>query len=1075
MTPLRAAEAVDRNEQFVQNVLPILQQRCFECHSHESKIKAGLALDSRAGWELGGDTGPAVRAGDPKASLLIQAIRYDDADLQMPPKGRLPENEIRVLESWVRDGAFDPRRALTTGKKGGIDFAEGAKRWAFQPVRRVEPPTTRNQAWPRTDLDRFVLAKLEAHSLAPAEDADRRVLIRRLWFALLGLPPSPEDVRKFLSDPRPDAVERLVDQALGSVHFGERWARHWMDVVHYSETHGLERDSLLPFAWRYRDYLVRAFNDDVPFDQMLREHVAGDLISPRWRNGINEAPIGTGFWRFVEFFQTPVDVKREEVAVIDSQIDTFSRGFQAMSMSCARCHDHKFDPIAEDDFYALYGILRSSRVAMHVLEPVSTFTRENSALERIKSGAPALLADHWNTQFDKWPQRLHDAAEFIAAHPAALEKERPVYDQLPVDPWRRAFALAVWAKKDVLFRTFLPLVKACDEDEFGTLWRQLAGEIGATDKTRPEAAQVFADFRNGMPAGWRVSGAGLPERTQDAGNFALASTGEQGVRAVRPAGYFSDTLSDRHGGMLRSPDFTIETDCISILAGGHQGARARLVIENFQGDSTLFAGINPTLEASNLQWFTWRMRDQWRGRRAYVELFTRDDRPYVEIAPLREVFEVTDGRSGFGVVEVVFHPGSWKPTLDLLPPAFWQGEVRSWREIGERLAAASRDALLAWKAGTASEPQLVLLCEVTSLGLLDSRFDRTTPALAELIERYRHLADRIPIATRAPGLRDDGNGLDSELFPRGNHLKPGRVVPRRYLQVLGSSVSTYHNAGSGRLALAHEVVDPSNPLTSRVMVNRVWHWLFSQGLVQSVDNFGQLGALPSNPELLDFLAAEWVNDGWSLKRLIRRMVLSRTWQLSSDPSVASLERDPGNQWLQRASLRRLEAEEIRDALLVVAGNFNPEVGGRPVRNHYRVSVDTSQPPSGPLDGHGRRSLYLEMRRNARSEFLRVFDQPSPAVTTGGRSLSNVPAQSLALLNDPFILEQARVWAERILRKESTDAGRFNRMFEEAFARPPDASDLARLQPLLLSASSPLEGWTAVAHVLFNHKEFLYLP
>jgi hypothetical protein len=248
------------------------------------------------------------------------------------PKGAFPRmNSVRWKRGWRR-GAIDPRRSVAEVKREGIDFAEGSKAWAFQPLRRVAPPRTKNRNWPRTDLDRFVLAKLESESLVPAKDAERRVLIRRLWFALLGLPPSPDEVREFLADRRPDAFERLVDRALDSVHFGERWARRWMDVVHYSETHGLERDSLLPFAWRYRDYLVRALNDDVSIDRFLREHIAGDLIEPRWRDGKNEALVATGFWRFVEFFQTPVDVKREEVAVIDSQIDTFSKGFQGLTV-----------------------------------------------------------------------------------------------------------------------------------------------------------------------------------------------------------------------------------------------------------------------------------------------------------------------------------------------------------------------------------------------------------------------------------------------------------------------------------------------------------------------------------------------------------------------------------------------------------------------------------------------------------------------------------------------------------------------------------------------------------------------
>lgn len=1060
---------------FHDEVLPILQQRCFECHSHGQKIKAGLALDSRAGWEIGGETGPAVITGNPDDSLLIAAIRYADADLQMPPKNRMPDHEIAVLEKWVRDGAYDPRTSLGGVGKTGINMVEGAKEWAFQPLKRSPVPQPRDARWARDEVDRFILAALESRELAPAKDADRQALIRRLWFALLGLPPSPEDVRAFLADERTDSFERLVDRALESDHFGERWARRWMDVIHYSETHGLERDSLLPFAWRYRDYLVRAFNTDVPYNRFVEEHVAGDLISPRWHEGKNEAVIGTAFWRFVEFFQTPVDVKREEIAVIDTQIDTLSKGFQAMTLSCARCHDHKFDPIADEDFYALYGILRSSRAATHILESADVFVRENVTLERIKSAVPSLIAPTVALQIEKWPQRLHDAAAFIGARPNVLEKERPLLEQLPVDPWRRAFALASWAKKNVLFAQFLPLVKTETEDEFRKTWEEIARTASSSVEPLPEGGRVYADFRTGFPAGWRVTGAGLSDEVQPAGNFALTAHGDQAVRAIRPAGYFSDTLSDRHGGMLRSPDFTIQDDCISVLAGGHQGARARLVIENFQGDSTLYAGINPTLEFSHLQWYTWRMRDQWKGRRAYIEFFTRDDRPYVEIGPIREKFEETDGRSGFGVVEVVFHPAAWQPRLKLLPDSFWQQQSASWQDVGRRLSTVSEEAFHAWRSGVASEQQLFLLSEVVALGLLETRLDRTSAAMAEVMERYRFYEARIPQATRVPGLRDDGNGLDSELFPRGNHLKPGPAIPRRYLEVLGSPAAAYQTAGSGRLSLATELVSPGNPLTARVMVNRVWHWLFGQGLVPTVDNFGKLGAKPSHPELLDFLAAEFVNDGWSVKRLVRRLVLSRTWRLSSDPSTEAQERDPGNFFLQHASVRRLEAEEIRDALLKVAGNLNPELGGAPIRNFYRVSVDTSQPPSGPLDGRGRRSLYLEMRRNCRSDFLQAFDQPSPAMTTGARTLSNVPAQSLALLNDPFVLHQARVWAERVVAEFPDRTQRLTRMYEEGLGRPPQTEEIFRLQSFFSADADEVVAWTSVAHILINQKEFLYIP
>lgn len=1063
-------------QRFEQTVLPVLQKRCFECHSHQGKIKGGLALDSRAGWTTGGDSGPALVAGHPEKSLLMTAIRYQDDDLQMPPKGRLPDGEVKILEDWIRQGAFDPRDSARVAKALGIDFTEGAKWWAWQRPRPVAAPAVRDPAWPRTDLDRFILAGLEAKGLRPAADADRITLIRRLSFALLGLPPTPAAAQAFASDSAPDALERCVDRMLASPHFGEHWARHWMDVVHYSETHGLERDALLPFAWRYRDYLIDAFNDDLPFDRLTQEHIAGDLLAPRWRDGKNQAPIGTAFWRFVEFFQTPVDVKREEVAVIDSQIDTLTKGFQALTVSCARCHDHKFDPIADEDFYALYGIVRSSRAATHVLEPPENFTRENAALEKIKADAPAILSEHWKSQFASWPKRLKTAADFIAAIPKLPERERPAIEQLPVDPWRRAFALTAWAKRRTVLGTLLPLVQACDESEFASTFEQLAREALDADPPVPDHVRSFADFRSGLAPGWRLSGAGLPTHSQPGGEIALATTGDGALRAVHPAGYFSDGLSDRHGGMLRSPDFVIDSDWISVLASGHNDARLRLVVENFQGDGDpLFLPVNVTLEYSLPQWHTWQMREQWKGRRAYIEIMTRDDRPYIEVAPVREKFESTDGRSSFGIVEVLFHSGSWKPRLSLLPETFWKGPVNSWEDIGQRLGDAVAAAVEAWRAGRATQEEWLLLQEATALGLLETRADRNAPALADLTERYRYREKRIPIATRAPGLRDDGDGLDSEVFPRGNHLRPGPAVPRRFLQVMGSQEPAYRRGGSGRLPLAEELASPENPLTARVMVNRVWHWLFSCGLVSSVDNFGKLGTRPTHPELLDHLATEFVKDGWSIKRLIRRIVLSRTWQLSSEPSAAALEVDPANQWLQHFSARRLDAEEIRDAMLAVAGNADPTIGGMPVRNHYRVSVDPTQAPSGPLDGHGRRSLYLEMRRNCRSDFLEVFDQPKPVVTTGARPLSNVPAQSLTLLNHPFVLNQARLWAERVTQEAGGAAARLDQLFLEAFCRLPTEEDRMRLGALLPAEDASAESWAAVAHVVFNHKEFLYIP
>ncbi len=1061
---------------FADKVRPLLEKRCFECHSHGKKIKGGLALDSRSGWKTGGDSGPALVPGKPDESLLIQSVRYEDKDLKMPPKNRLSAEEIAVLEEWVQRGAPDPRGDSIAAKDAGVDFEAGRKWWAFQPVHPLPPPPVQQIAWPKSPADHFVLAKLEANGLAPAANADRRTLIRRLKFALLGLPPTPAETQAFIDDADPHAGERLVDRYLAAPQFGEHWARHWMDVVHYGETHGSEEDALIPFAWRYRDYLVRAFNTDVPYDRFVREHLAGDLLpDPRWHEGRNESRIGPAFWRFVDFYHTPVDVKREEAVVIDQQIDTFGKTFQALTISCARCHDHKFDPISDEDFYALYGILRSAPPAMVSLEEPAAFIRENAALEALKPQAPALLAAHWRRQFDVWPERLRTAAQLVTAQPQPTDPKKKPADQLPSEPWQRALASAAWDRAPQLFSALVPLLKAADQpEEFRRLWREAAAR--QKPGPLPSEARVFADFRHGQLGPWRADGPGLPAHPQPAGHFSLATTGSSLLRAIRPAGYSSDLLSDRHSGVLSSPEFTIEHDAISFLVSGHGNARLRLVIENFQSDNVLFA-MNPGLDHPASRWVTMRMREQWRGRRAHIEVITRDDRTYPGKVTKAETLLHSDGRSAFHLAQVLFHGREWKPSLTLLPADFWTGEASSWEDVATRLRDATESALEAWTADRCDDSQAQFLGEMTAAGLLEST-TANAPALADLAQRYREIESRIPIATRVPGVREIGLGADAEFHPRGNHLKPGAPVPRRFLQVLDSDAARYASTDSGRLPLAEEIASPANPLTARVIVNRVWHWLFGTGLVASVDNFGKLGDPPSHPELLDHLTAEFVADGWSVKRLIRRLVLTRAWQMSSEPSLLTLERDPENRLLQHFSVRRLEAEEIRDAMLAVAGNLNGETGGASVRLHYRTAVDPDkQPPSGPLDGDGRRSLYLEMRRNFPSDFLAAFDQPKPVITTGRRSRTNVPAQSLALLNDPFVLHQASVWAARAVRESADEDARLQAMFEEAFARPPAPDEAQRLLALLpadLAARHTAAAWTPLAHVLLNLKEFIYL-
>jgi mono/diheme cytochrome c family protein len=973
-----AAVAADARglEFFEAKVRPVLVGECLDCHS-EKKRKGGLALDSRAGWEKGGDSGAVIVPGRPDDSLLIQTIRHEDADLKMPQKApKLDDAIIADFVAWVQMGAPDPRDTPQGKEAGGEKswaekLAERKAWWCFQPIADPPLPAVKNTAWSEHPIDRFILARLEACGLAPTTDAEPAVLARRLSFALTGLPPSPKERSE-------QSAQTDVPHLLASPAFGEHWARHWMDLARYAETYGSEHDYLNPHAWRYRDWLIRAFNSDLPYDRFVQEQIAGDLLEPRWHRGLNESLLGVAWHRMIESYATPVDVKREESTSIDWQIENLGKTFLGLTIHCARCHDHKFDPISDEDFYALYGVFASTRPTLSILDDPATLTAHDAELLRKKDALRAALAERWRRDLAKRGAGFQSAKNTVAA--------------------------------------------------------------------KEPSGIIFADFSRGDLAGWRVSGPGLPDRPSRAGTFSLGD-GKDVVRAIQPAGYYSDAISERHGGSLRSPEFIIEKKNVSVLASGSGKARLRLVVENFQNDLLLFKQVNPDLDAATPRWFTLKIKAQWLGRRARLELLTRDDKTCVGHTKDQLAWQKTDGRSAFGVQRVVFHDGATPP-----PPKPSQSDTRA--------------ALAAWAAGQATDDDARLLQSLLEKGVLDNK---PGPDIAPLLAGMRALEAEIPVATRAPGVCEDGYSYDSPLFPRGDHLQAAAPVPRRFLEVLGAA-PLGDARDSGRLALAREITRRDNPLTARVMANRIWQHLFGRGLVASSDNFGKMGEKPTHPELLDHLATKFMADGWSVKSLIRYIVTSRTWQLSSTPPPGAAKIDPSNDLLSHAHVRRLSGEQIRDAMLAVAGNLASGHTGPGVRPWYRTAIDPDkQPEPGPLDGDGVRSVYLEVRRNFPTDFLTAFDSPKPNTLTGHRSETNVPAQSLTLLNDPFVLHQARVWSEHVT---GTDEDRIARMYRTAFSRPRTDAELASARAFLRSAEN--DPWSALAHAIFNMKEFIYL-
>ncbi len=1030
----------DQAQFFESRIRPVLAQKCWSCHGSELQ-QGGLRLDSREAFLKGGGRGPAVVPGDPSASLLLRALRHEG--LEMPLGGKLPDGQVADFAKWIADGAAWPKLS---------DSSEQAGHWAFEPVVSHRPPGA-GSAWTLNDVDRFIAAKLSDASLEPAPQADRRTLIRRLSFDLTGLPPRPEEVHAFVNDESPTAYGDLVDRLLSSKSFGEHWARKWMDWVRYSESHGSQGDFELPNAWRYRDYLIRAFNSDTPYDRMLLEYLAGDLLEdPRVNeeDGLNESMLGPGNLRMVEYGYLPVDALDDQVKVVDNQIDVLSKAFQGLTISCARCHDHKFDPITQKDFYALYGVFASSRHGLVTVDSVELLGRGRERLEQLRQKIKRGLTDAWT----KAPVAMPQSA------PASLPPDDPLQLWLAL---RGKHGLAFRSEWECLRSQWLDEAKSRRDHNssgFRRIW----------DLAKPE------DYSR-----WYPSGPGVSRTPSPNGEFRILPEGDRIVAGLLPAGSYSGLGSEKLGGIVGSPRFRVSSDRISVRVVVGNFISARLVVENYPIGN---GGIHPAIDVTGgrPRWITFDTAYR-RGANAHLELQTLDERsrPFRFNSGRPERKPAEDGRSSFGLIEVVFHDGQAGPRdepaalLYLLDQERPEG-VAELEGLYRRLV---REAVAAWGRGELDERQTAFLDAAIGSGLLPAKLEEL-PALSELVAEYRRVEAEVPVPRRAPGVLP-GTSFDQPLFTRGDHKKPDALVERRYLELFGGK--PFRPQGSGRLELALALASPQNPLTARVMVNRLWSNLFSQGIVATVDNFGATGEKPSHPELLDYLAERFVETGWSIKDMISLMVRSRAYQMTSAGSEQARDVDPGNRLLERQNFRRLSAEEIRDAILATSGELDATMYG-PSVNVYYVGKTEGGGEKGPLDGKGRRSVYQAIRRNSHNPFLEVFDAPKPSTTRGRRDVTNIPAQSLALLNDPFVIDQAKKWANRAVADGAIAPGdRAVRMFRRALSRDPAPEELDLLITSLGAFADERETsalmadervWTDFAHALLNLKEFLYL-
>ena len=1069
---------------FERRVRPVLGAECWGCHGPQLQ-QGGLRLDSRASMLEGGGRGPAVVPGDPSASVLLRALRQEGPE--MPPDRPLPDETIAAFAKWIKEGAVWPSSGEQTAAMAD-ENPSADRHWAFQPVRKVDPPGVRDESWLRNEVDRFVLAKLEEHHWQPAAQAGRRSLIRRASFDLTGLPPRPEAVEAFVQSKSPTAYENLVEGLLESDRFGEHWARHWMDWVRYSESHGSQGDFQLPMAWRYRDYLIRAFNSDVPYDQMVREYFAGDLLeNPRIdpESGLNESMHGPGNLRMVEYGYVPVDALEDQLKVVENQIEVFSKAFQGLTVACARCHDHKFDPITQRDFFALYGVLASSRPGLVTVDSAELLNAGRDRLEELRRQIRVELAQSWESA--EVSKLLRQAGDRIDSGDESNEEDGSEDTQD-----RRLDALVDLLKglepdAEHPLKPWLDLRKLARPefrerwDTVRSEWVELASERLASRRAGSRPAWDLR--RAGDYTEWFPHGPGLPEEPTGNGEFRVPPEGDHILTGVLPAGVHTGLDSQKYGGILGSPRFRIDSDYISLRVTGTNFPYAKVIVENYPiGDG----GIHPAtdLESDAPHWV--RFDTSYRkGQNAYLELQTIDDRSrkfWVRPNdPDRRPVE--DGRSSFGILEVVFHDSEDLPEDEPLamlhlfegpPPA----SVEALEERYERLV---QEAASDWQNGTLDSRQTAFLDALVRSGALPVTLDEV-PRAGPLVEEYRAAEQEAPRPRRAPGVLP-GTSFDQPIFLQGDHTKPGERVERRYLEFLGSL--PFRERGSGRLALGQAIASPGNPLTARVLVNRLWHYLFGRGIVETVDNFGTIGGRPSHPELLDYLADRFAAGGWSIKNMIRFLVQSSAYQMSTVASRAALAEDPGNRYLQHQTARRLPAESIRDAILETSGDLDPTMYG-PSTNVYYVGKTEGGGPRGPLDGNRRRSVYQAIRRNAQNPFLKVFDAPEPSTTRGRRDVTNIPAQSLAMLNDPFVVSQAERWANRTLADGAiSPRDRAVRMFRRAIGRGPGPDEtellILSLEKLARNREVPEAEWMGdqdlwkdVAQTLFNLKEFLYL-
>jgi mono/diheme cytochrome c family protein len=920
-----AAQSNDPNEFFEKRIRPLLAANCFKCHNPQAQV-AKLDLTTAAGFAKGGESGPLLDRDNPEKSRLLKVVSYAES-LKMPPTGKLNDDDIAALATWVAAGAPWPNAdsvATVKPKSSTREFtAEERAFWAFQPLAVSAVPAVKNKAWVKSPIDAFVLAKLEAKGLKPAPPADKLTLLRRASYDLTGLPPNEKEMNEFLADTSPDAFAKVVERLLASPRYGEKWGRHWLDVARYADSTGNDEDHRYPHAWKYRDYVIKAFNDDLPYDQFVREQIAGDLLpAPNGDEAGSEVNkrgiIATGFLALGAKAIAQQDKMKMRYDVWDEQVDVTTKAFLGMTVACARCHNHKFDPILTKDYYSLIGMFASTR----------SFTNPDSHVSVVLE-KPLVPSAEWQ--------------QYQAAKKAHGEKQK---------------------------RVRLALDVISDE----------VGEALVREHSRRLAAYMMA-ARRVYQDGEKAEGVALEARLK-------LELLQKWVNLLKPdpeqvRGYLNEWHAAPPGK----------------LADVAQSYQTRFQKRWEEWQATIA---------------TWRQKYQ-EALSANKQL---PDKPKFEEGDDRFFNDVCFGDGPFGISD---------KDKDCFSAAQW-ATIEALHKEQEAL-----------KNSAPPEPEL------------------------------------------ACAIEEEEKPATQHVLTRGDYNNKGEEAPRAFPAILARYDTKPQFTGSGRLQFADWLTRPENPLPARVLVNRVWQWHFGEGLVRTPDNFGKMGERPTHPELLDYLAAQFIKRGFSIKSLHRLLMLSSTYQMASE-NPAAMEADGDNRLLSRFNRRRLAIEELRDGLLALDGTLDLTMGGS-LQTGRGTDGETSQ---GRLsidpEKQKRRTVYLPLRRANLPTLLNLFDFGDATTVNGKRQLTNVATQALFWLNSEFLTDRSTELAKLLLADTSKDdAVRLTSAYRRILNRPASKDELAAGLKYIKGFEQKFSGekaaqkaWQSFCRALMASNEFIYL-